>query len=182
MRRVGLLGSRFFPHASLAAAGKDVRSLDTYQGYIQAAISFAGNQAQGTPESLLNVRGGARGGAAQAPGRWRAVGHAPAASMRLTRSPLFLPPLPPGNRPPTCGPGATREPATARWLGLRVGASLRWAGPACHRLSASALLPAHAPLFLPPRAQRWLQGALVLLAAAQQRRPVAAGDRCHQQQ
>lgn len=57
MRRVGLLGaaSTFFPFESLDAAGKAVRSLVTHASYMDAAISFAGGQVQGTPESLLNV-------------------------------------------------------------------------------------------------------------------------------
>ena len=57
MRRVGLLGaaSTFFPFESLDAAGKAVWSLVTHASYMDAALSFAGGQAQGTPESLLNV-------------------------------------------------------------------------------------------------------------------------------
>lgn len=60
MRRVGLLGGPFFPFASLAAAGPPgpqaaLRSLVSHSSYLAAAVSFAGGQGQGTPESLLNV-------------------------------------------------------------------------------------------------------------------------------
>ena len=43
------------PFESLDAAGKAVWSLVTHASYMDAALSFAGGQAQGTPESLLNV-------------------------------------------------------------------------------------------------------------------------------
>lgn len=84
MRRVGLLNpapgnaSRWLPYDSLAAAGARVRSLKTHQGYLAAAVAFAGGQAQGTPESLLNVR--RRGGGGAAAGRRRAGGSGTARS------------------------------------------------------------------------------------------------------